>query len=46
MKGEKHLTSVSTTKQEGSTESGKEVAMNTSDALTDFVDHLNVFPTS
>ena len=38
----KHLTPVSTIKQEGSTESCKEVTMN--DALTDFVDQLNVFP--
>ena len=39
----KHLTLVSTIKQEGSTESCKEVTMN--DTLTDFVDQLNVFPT-
>ena len=39
----KHLIPVSTIKQEGSTESCKEVTMN--DALTDFVDHLNIFPT-
>ena len=35
----KHLTPVSTIKQEGSTEGCKEVTMNTSDALTDFVEH-------
>ena len=38
----RHPIPVSTIKQEGSTESCKEVIMN--DKLTDFVDHLNVFP--
>ena len=41
----KHLNPVSTIKQEGSTESCKEVTINTSAALTDFVDQLNAFPT-
>ena len=43
----KHLTLVLTIKQEGSAESCKEITMNTSDALTHFVDQLNapVFPT-
>ena len=41
----KHPTPVSIVKQEGSTESCKEVTMNTSDALTNFVDQLNVFST-
>ena len=42
-----HLTPVSTIKQQGSTESCKEVAMNAADALTSFVDCLNAptFPT-
>ena len=39
----KHLAPVSTIRQEGSTESCKEVTMN--DTLTYFVDQLNVFPT-
>ena len=42
-----HLTPVSTIKQEGSAEICKEITMNTSNALTNFVDQLNapVFPT-
>ena len=42
-----HLTPVSTIKQKGSAESCKEITMNTSDALRNFVDQLNapVFPT-
>ena len=41
-----HLTPVSTIKQESSTESYKEVTMDTADVLTNFVDLLNapVFP--
>ena len=43
----KHLTLVSTVKNEGSAESRQEVTMNTSDALTNFVDQLHapIFPT-
>ena len=42
-----HLTPVSTIEQEGFAESCKEVTMNTSGALTNFIDQLNapVIPT-
>ena len=42
----KHLTPFSTIKQEGSTESCQEVTMNSSDALTGFVDQLNALASS
>ena len=40
----KHLTPVSTIVQKGPTERCKEVSRNTSDALTNFVDQLNIYP--
>ena len=40
-----HLTPVSIIKEEGSAERCKDVTMNTSDALTNFVDQSSAFPT-